>query len=336
MKKPLLELPVSEFMSSDSKAAIKSQEVMLKEFNQCFIDLAGEDVDNPVASPDRRECCFSAFNGSKMEIDLRARYDVTMTPGNRGGVNTWEFMPCEGIEEKNKDRVLINLHGMLFNVDSRMDATLESIPIASVGKIKVISIDYRVAPEHFFPAASEDVATVYRDLLKTYKPENIGIYDSTALSLAAQSIAWFIKENLPIPGAIGMFGGGANRLDGDSMHISKAIRGQYYFELFDKYLTGVEGYFKNMDMNDPLVWPLEFNEMASQFPPSLLISATRAPLLSSIVYAHQKLTKLGVLAELHVWEGMELLFHQTPFTLESREAVDIVVQFFDKYLGSQT
>ena len=332
MKKPLLKLPISGLMNSDSRAAIDAQEDILNDFNQRFVGLAGEYADNPVANSERRECCFSAFAGSKEEIDLSARYNVAMTPGIRGGVNTWEFMPGEGVTDKNKERVLINLHGMLFNVDSRMDAILESIPIASVGKVKVISVDYRVAPEHFFPAASEDVAAVYRDLLKTYKPENIGLYGCTTPSLAAQSIAWFIKEDLPVPGAIGMLGGGANRLDGDSMHIAEAISGENYFEFFDKHLTGVDGYFKNTGMNNPLIWPLEFDDVASQFPPSLMISATRDPLLSSTVHAHQKLTKLGVSAELHVWDGVEMLFNQLSITVESREAHEVVVKFFDKYL----
>jgi feruloyl esterase len=46
---------------------------------------------------------------------------------------------------------------------------------ASIGKIKVITIDYREAPEYHFPVASEDVAAVYGALLKAYKPSHIGI-----------------------------------------------------------------------------------------------------------------------------------------------------------------
>jgi monoterpene epsilon-lactone hydrolase len=40
---------------------------------------------------------------------------------------------------------------------------LESMPIASAAKIKVISLDYRQNPEHRFPAGSDDVTAIYRE-----------------------------------------------------------------------------------------------------------------------------------------------------------------------------
>jgi alpha/beta hydrolase fold len=62
--------------------------------------------------------------------------------------------------------VLINLHGGGFLEGSRSVSHMESIPITAVAKIKVISVDYRQAPEYRFPAATQDVVAVYRQLLK--------------------------------------------------------------------------------------------------------------------------------------------------------------------------
>jgi hypothetical protein len=91
--------------------------------------------------------------------------------------------------------VLINIKAKASN-DQRARhacALLESVPIASVGRFKVITVDYRQAPEATFPVASEDVAAVYKDLLKTYKPENIGVYRCSAGgALTAQAGAWFV------------------------------------------------------------------------------------------------------------------------------------------------
>ncbi len=75
--------------------------------------------------------------------------------------------------EANRKRVLINLHGGGFISDS--GSLIEAIPIAYLTKMKVVSVYYRLAPENPFPAAVDDVIAVYRDLLKTYTPCNIGI-----------------------------------------------------------------------------------------------------------------------------------------------------------------
>ena len=76
----------------------------------------------------------------------------------------------EGLPEANRDKVLLNLHGGGFNSDS--GSYTESIPIAGYTKIKVVAVLYRLAPEHPFPAAVDDSVAVYKELLKTYKPDS--------------------------------------------------------------------------------------------------------------------------------------------------------------------
>ena len=100
-------------------------------------------------------------------------------------------------------QTLQHLVGRRFRIGAGLGALLESIPIAALGTVKVVAVDYRQGPEHFFPAASEDVAAVYKQLLNDYRPEDIGIYGNSAGGvLAAMAVAWFQKEGLPTPGAI--------------------------------------------------------------------------------------------------------------------------------------
>ena len=75
-----------------------------------------------------------------------------------GGVHAYIYMPKSGVSTKNKDRVLINLHGGGFSGCWPGCAELESIPVAALGQIEVVSVDYREGPDNKFPAASEDVA----------------------------------------------------------------------------------------------------------------------------------------------------------------------------------
>ena len=102
-----------------------------------------------------------------------------------GGIVVDVVTPAEGIAPENADRVLINLHGGGFVTGARSASLVESVPMAALMRIKVISVDYRMGPEHQFPAASEDVAAVYRDLLKQYDADHIGLYGCSAGGLLA-------------------------------------------------------------------------------------------------------------------------------------------------------
>jgi len=97
-----------------------------------------------------------------------------------GGVKTEYITPREEVLPENRRRILINLHGGAFMWGGGSGGEVESIPIASGGRINVIAVNHRLAPENKFTAASQDIATVYRALLKEYSPSNIGMH--TALT----------------------------------------------------------------------------------------------------------------------------------------------------------
>ena len=103
-------------------------------------------------------------------------YPVNVSRDTIAGVSVRVVTPLSISQEK-RDRVLINLHGGGFNSDS--GSLTESIPIANLTGTKVIAVLYRLAPEHPFPAGLDDAVAVYKELLKTYKATNIGIYGTS-------------------------------------------------------------------------------------------------------------------------------------------------------------
>jgi epsilon-lactone hydrolase len=268
---------------------------------------------------------------------LRAIFPVTIAPETFGGVQIDVVEPAGGVARRNNKRVLINLHGGGFMVGARYGGQQESIPIASLGGFRVVTVDYRMAPEYKFPAAGEDVAAVYQALLKQYEPENIGIYGCSAGGmLTAQSTAWFQRHGLPRPGAIGMFGAaGIVGKWGDSGFVSSALGGR--MTLRDEDTRRRLAYFSEVDFADPLVSPAYSLPVLREFPPALLISGTRDDMLSSVVYMHAQLVKAGRDADLHVWEGAtHCAFAQPvgdPDFEENREVWDVIVKFFDSRLG---
>lgn len=271
----------------------------------------------------------------------RVLYPVTRTDTAIAGVHAYVYEPAAGIAAAKQDKVLINLHGGGFSGCWPACAELESMPIAALGGVKVVSLDYRQAPAHRFPAASEDVAAVYRELLKTYAPENIGIYGCSAGGmLTAMAVAWFQVNDLPRPGAIGVLCAGAAPtgplFGGDATYFTMPLgEGRMAPQTAPLASAGGIGadYLAGTDPNDPLVSPATDPAVLAQFPPTLIVSATRGFDLSNAVHTHIQLAKLDVPAELYVWEGMFHGFFYNPDVPESRECYELIVKFFNKWLG---
>lgn len=238
------------------------------------------------------------------------------------------------IAESTKNRVLINLHGGAFVIGAGMGGLIESIPIAALTGMKVISLHYRQGPEHKFPAASDDAAMVYRDLLQQYEPNHIGLYGCSAGGLlAAMATARFQREQLPRPGAIGILCASADSLfDGDSRYTAPPLTGQVPPPPNQHDLGMMAEYLRGTDASDPLVSPIASSEMISKFPPTLFVTGTRSGEMSSTVHSHTQFVKAGVDAHLHIWEGMWHGFFYDVALPESKEALSVVAKFFTRFL----
>ena len=269
----------------------------------------------------------------------KSLYPYTSTKSVIGGVPVETFTPAAGISPKNKDRVLIELHGGGFLTGGGgPDGASEAVPLASVARIKVVAVDYRQAPEHRFPAGSEDVATVYRALLKTHRPENIGIYGCSAGGmLTAEAIPWFLKEHLPLPGAIGVFCASTHTFaEGDSAQLWPRM-GSVIPLIPPAKPDGTFGrnspYFAGASPKDPLAVPSASTAVLKAFPPTLFLTGTRAPEMSAAAQSHLELRDLGVTSELLLFDGMDHGFYVNPNLPESKRAYRLVAQFFDENLG---
>ena len=326
---PAFTLPVSSLMNQDVSEPAADNLSTEQLFSDIRTQCPPEDLTQAELSklPDIRRCRLNAFYKSTRYHSLIDRYPVLTQSQSIDGVVTDTVTPDGGVPAENQDKVLINLHGGAFQIGSRYIGLMESIPIASLARIKVVTVDYRMAPEHHFPAASEDVARVYRSLLKHYKPENIGIFGCSAgAMLTAQSIAWFQQEKLPLPAAIAMQCAAASPRAGDSIYVVGAITGNDYSDM-------TWPYFEHADMANPMVLPALSAKVLSNFPPSLLVSSTRDDFLSSVIHTHRQLINVGVRAELHLWEGLGHGFLLDPSLPEAREVYKVTVDFFSTWLG---
>jgi len=324
---PAVDLPPSQLMSADGRLMLEQPRTSTAASAQVYPcgQLEGRDI---ARMRKVRNCLASSFYASHEYRYFVENYPVDIESLEIDGVYVEIFTPKSGILEKNRNRVLINVHGAGFASGSRTESRRESMPIAALGGIKVISIDYRMGPEFHFPAATQDVDRIYRHLLRQYQPRQIGIFGCSAGALlTAQSIAWFSQEGLPRPGAIAMLSNGAaNWLEGDS--------GRIYASNVNPDIE-LNPYFKGVSESDPLAFPIRSDAFLAKFPPSLLIAGSRDFGLSSVVATHSRLVSLGVDADLHIFEGLEHGFHVLmPKLPESKLVYRLVVDFFDKKLAN--
>lgn len=261
----------------------------------------------------------------------RRLYPATMTESVIGGVGVRTFVPRAGIAPENQRRVLLNLHAGGFQENWDAGSQIESLPLATVGRIKVISVNYRMAPAHRFPAASEDVASVYRDLLRSYDARSIAIYGCSAGGvLGPQSVAWIQQAGLPTPAALGIFSGSLTRISGDSLHFTGPLAGvsppSLDVDALFNATTG--GYFSGVSSSNPMMWPAASQEVLARFPPTLLMTGARGAEMSATIQSHLDLVSAGVQARLYLWDGVGHCFMYNPELPESRQAYELAAEFF--------
>jgi len=324
---PPASVPVSRFMSPEAQAKFIGQ----------FAHPAAPAAAAPATPPD---IAAIRADDERKNAPFVARaatlYPVRIEERLIGGVRTQVVTPKAGVAPENRDRVLINLHGGGFLWGEGNGARAESIPIAGLGRITVIAVAYRMAPEFRFPAASEDVAAVYRELLKDHRAENIGIYGCSAGGiLAGEAVAWFARTGLPMPGAIGTFCGSLAALGGDSSHVAPLLVGELPFPGADSGSLSGQPYFEGASAQDPLVLPINSPQLLRTFPPTLLIAGSRDFMVSSLFASQAALAAAGVDAELHVWDGMWHAFFFDPDLPESQQVYRVVVSFFAHHLGER-
>lgn len=231
--------------------------------------------------------------------------------------------------ESGRDKVLINIHGGGFNADS--GSYSESIPIASYSGIKVVSVLYRLAPENPFPAGIDDVISVYKDLLKTYKPDRVAIYGTSAGAVMTGEVAVKLKKlGLPMPGALGIFSGFgdfAHAGDTSSIFSTRGFSGHLdpASDPHDPYYIG------GVDPKDPILSP-SYADLHG-LPPTLFVSGTRDMLLSGTANLQRSFLRAGDDASLVVFDAMPHAFWYNASLPESVEASHIMAEFLRKHVS---
>jgi epsilon-lactone hydrolase len=262
---------------------------------------------------------------------MNAAYPTDVEATTFGGVQVWAVTPKRLAQDK-RDRLLICLHGGGFTSDS--GSLIESIPMAARTGTKVVSVLYRLAPQHPFPAAVEDSTAVYSAALKTHAPGKIGIYGTSAGAvLAAQTAVQVRKSRLPLPAALGFFSGYVDLARyGDSRFLYGAGGLKDFSAMIEPLRgLGMVPYVGDHDRKDPVLSPI-YADLRG-FPPTLCMTSSRDHCLSGTVDFHRALLRAGVDARLMVFDALPHAFWYRFDLPESKEALEAQATFLDQHLG---
>jgi acetyl esterase/lipase len=262
-----------------------------------------------------------------LEAQLLAMYAVSVEDVTIGGVPGRLVTPRDHAPGRH-GQLLVNLHGGAFKLGGRSIA--EAVPIAARTGIPVLAVDYRLAPEHAYPAAVDDAIAVYRTLLESHAAQGIAIYGSSAGAvLAAEAVIAARELGLPMPAAIGFFSGTADfARTGDTEALFGVIG---FASRVTAVLDQAHGYLAAVNLSDPVLSPT-YADLRS-FPPTLCMSGTRDFFLSGTCNFHRSLLRAGVDANLVVFDAMpHVHWTKYPDLPETAEALDLQSAFLMKYI----
>jgi monoterpene epsilon-lactone hydrolase len=263
---------------------------------------------------------------------IRQRLNIDVESARVGGVPVFVVTPAD-MPPSNRDRLLLHVHGGGYVLYPGEAGAGEAMLMAGYGRFRVVSVDYRMAPDFPFPAALDDAMAVWRALLREHEPRKMAIFGSSAGGGLTMAMILKAKtEGLPLPAAIAP---GTPWVDltgaGDSIMANAYV---------DNVLVSNSGwvgaaaalYAGGHDRRDPLLSPI-YGDF-SGFPPTILTSGTRDLFLSSTIRAHRKLRRAGVEASLQVFEGQSHAQFLDLFVPETEETFGEIALFLTQHLES--
>lgn len=218
-------------------------------------------------------------------------------------------IPAEWIDgpDVHRDRVLLYLHGGGYCVGSCTSHRGFVSRIAGACRARLLLPEYRLAPEHPFPAALEDACAVYRYLLaQGYPPEQILVGgDSAGGGLAVALLLALRDEGQPLPAAAVLISPWTDlQASGDSLH-SRAKQDPWLRPVGIKKTANV--YRGKMPADHPLISPL-YADMTG-LSPLLIHVGDDEILLDDSTRLAAKAAAAGVDVQLTIWEGLWHVFH---------------------------
>ena len=255
--------------------------------------------------------------------------DVTVTEAELGGVPTAE-VTVDGVEPRH---VVLYFHGGVYVMG---DAALAADLASQVGRrtqAKVISVDYRLAPEHPYPAAVDDALAAYEALLKngTAPSDIVFAGESAGGGLAVATLVNAREHGLPLPAAAFVMSPYADlTLAGTTMETKREVDP---LMSPDALLARVTDYAAGEDLALGLISPI-FADL-SGLPPLIIQAGSHEVLLDDAVRLARQAAIADVEVTLDITPGVPHVFQAYHGMLdEGGAALDRAGQLLSAHLAA--
>lgn len=283
------------------------------------------------AGPPSLEALRSGFEQFMSTIHVPS--GIRTEPDELGGRPALRVSPLEngkvehGKVENGRAGTILYFHGGSWVSGSPQTALSLTAGLVVRSGLTALSLDYRLAPEHPFPAALDDCLAAYEDLLKQgADPATIALAgDSAGGGLAVNTVLAARDKGLPVPAAVVTFSAALDATrTGASMDTKEGIDPFFTRASFEH--TGPM-YLAGQDPRQPLLSPAVLADLRG-FPPLLLQVGTNEVLLDDSVRMAQRATDAGVDVILDVTADVPHVFQAWADVLdEADEALDRAALF---------
>jgi epsilon-lactone hydrolase len=255
--------------------------------------------------------------------------DIVFTRVDAGGV------PAEWAEPPHAEpgRAILYLHGGGYGIGSVASHRHLVGKLAKASTVRILSLDYRLAPEHPFPAAVEDAVAAARWLLRQgVRPEHLVFAgDSAGGGLAIAACLALRDAGDKLPAALVCMSPLTDLAKtGESMRSRVALDPMVTPQSSAAYARRYVG--ENGDLMAPLASPLYAD--LHGLPPMLILVGTAEVLLDDSTRIAERASAAGVDVELQVWEEM---IHIWPYFAdiipEGREAIERMGTYIRRRTG---
>lgn len=245
------------------------------------------------------------------------------------GVPVFEVTPAS---YRDNGKVVLFIHGGGYIYNQGITGTPEAMLMAAFTGYRVISVDYRMPPKKTYPAALDDVFSVYKAIVSKQGAGNVAVFGTSAGGGLAMALMLKAKdEEVALPAAAGLGtpwmdltpGGGGDTINTLEWVDNTLISAREYISGSALLYAG------GHSLKDPYISPIfgDFN----QLPPVMIISGTRDIFLSQSVLTQRKLREAGNVASLQLWDGMSHGQYDNYKTPESRQVFQELGRFFTTY-----